>query len=62
MEVASTITNVDKIIISMKNYHNHLLIVCNYLPKNIYKELTKEPSKELPSWLSVRIWSGRTIA
>jgi hypothetical protein len=64
MEVASTITNVDKIVISMKNYHNHLLIVCNYLPqKYISKELpSEELSKELPSWLNVHIRSGRTIA
>jgi hypothetical protein len=63
MEVASTITNVDKIVISMKNYHNHLLVVCHYLPKMYQKNLLpKELSKELPSWLNVHIWSGRTIA
>jgi hypothetical protein len=63
MEVASTITNVDKIVISMKNHHNHLLVVCHYLPKKMYeKDSLKELSKELPSWLNVHIWSGRTIA
>jgi predicted unusual protein kinase regulating ubiquinone biosynthesis (AarF/ABC1/UbiB family) len=63
MEVASTITNVDKIVISMKNHHNHLLVVCHYLLK-IYEKnlLPKELSKELPSWLNARIRSGRTIA
>jgi hypothetical protein len=63
MEVASTITNVDKIVISMKNHYNHLLVVCHYLPKMHEKNfLPKELSKELPSWLNVYIWSRRTIA
>ena len=37
MEVASTIMNIDKIIILMKNYYNHLLVVYNYLPKKVIK-------------------------
>jgi hypothetical protein len=60
--VASTITNVDKIVISMKIHHNHLLIVCHYLPKMHEKNFLKELSKELPSWLNAYIWSRRTIA
>jgi hypothetical protein len=41
MEVASTITNIDKIVISMKNHYNHLLVVYNYLSKMHEKNLLK---------------------
>ena len=41
MEVASTIINIDKIIISMKNHYNYLLIIYNYLLKMYKKNLLK---------------------
>ena len=41
MEVASTIINIDKIIILMKNYYNYLLVIYNYLPKYMKRTTLK---------------------